>query len=74
MRIGEKYDFHGENFRRLLAFAVPKDATSPNFVEKTFTNSHKTAKFTKVFLPRKFSTIWYFQQSVEKALLCVLLS
>ena len=25
--ICEKYDFRGENFRRLLAFAVPKDAT-----------------------------------------------
>ena len=26
-QIGEKYDFHGENFRGLLAFATPKDAT-----------------------------------------------
>ena len=51
-QIGEKYDFHGENFRRSLAFAVPKDAMPPNFLEKTFANSHKTAK---VFLPRKFS-------------------
>ena len=45
--IGEKYDF-----QRLLAFAAPKDITSPsslNFTEKTFANSHKTAKFTKVF-------------------------
>ena len=49
LRIGEKYDFCGENFRRLLAFAVPKDATPPNFVEKTFANGHKTTKFTKVF-------------------------
>ena len=35
-RIGEKYDFRGENFHRLLAFAVPKDATPPNFVGKNF--------------------------------------
>ena len=45
--IGEKYDF-----QRLLAFAAPKYITSPpslNFTEKTFANSHKTAKFTKVF-------------------------
>ena len=27
LRIGEKYDFHGENVRGLLAFAAPKDAT-----------------------------------------------
>ena len=33
-RIGEKCDFRGENFRRLLAFAAPKDATLPNFAEK----------------------------------------
>ena len=41
-----------ENFRgrKLLRIApVPKDATPPNFAEKTFVNSHKTAKFVKVF-------------------------
>ena len=32
--IDEKYGFHRENFHILLAFAVPKDATPPNFVEK----------------------------------------
>jgi len=26
-QIDEKYNFHGENFRHLLASAVPKDAT-----------------------------------------------
>ena len=41
--IGEKYDFRRENIRGLLAFAAPKDATPPNFVEKTFMNRHKTA-------------------------------
>ena len=46
-RIGEKYDFRGENFHRLLTCATPKDATLPNFTEKTFANSHKTAKFAK---------------------------
>ena len=29
--IGEKYDFRGENFRRLLTFAATKDTTSLNF-------------------------------------------
>ena len=43
-RVLAKYDFHG-----LLTFAVPKDATPPNFTEKTFANSHKTEKFAKVF-------------------------
>ena len=28
---------------------MPKDSTPPNFVEKTFTNSYQTVKFTKVF-------------------------
>ena len=47
LRIGEKYDFCGENFRRL---AVPKDATPSNLTEKTFAYGHKTAKFVKIFL------------------------
>ena len=45
-RIGEKYDFHGEYFRGLLTCAVPK---MPHPQKKTYANSHKTAKFTKVF-------------------------
>ena len=44
VKFGEKDNICGENFCRLLAFAVPKDTTPPNFTEKTFTNSHKTAK------------------------------
>ena len=53
-RIGEKYDFRRENFRGLLACAAPKDATPLNFAEKTFTNSHKTVKFSKVFSLESF--------------------
>ena len=53
-RIGEKYDFHGEDSRRLLACATPKDATPPDFAEKTFVNSHKTVKFAKVFSLESF--------------------
>ena len=45
MQIGEKYNCSGENFRGLLAFAAPKDATPLIFAEKTFANSHKTAKW-----------------------------
>ena len=55
-RIGEKYNFCRENFHGLLAFATPKDATPPNFAEKTFTNSHKTAKFAEVFSLESFHT------------------
>ena len=32
----------------------PKDATPPNFAEKTFVNSHKTSKFTKVLSLKSF--------------------
>ena len=81
-RIGEKYDFRGENFHGLLAFAVPKDATLPNFTEKTVTNSHKTAKIRKSLFPRKFPTSkswdWsqqkYVASQVGDAMLCSLLS
>ena len=38
----------------LLAFAVPKDVTYPNFLEKTFANSHKTTKFAKLFSLESF--------------------
>ena len=48
-QIGEKYNFRIENFHGLLAFAMPKDTMTQNFAEKTFANSHKTMKFTKVF-------------------------
>ena len=47
-------DFRTEIFRRLLVRAVLKDTTSPNFVEKTFMNSHKTKKFAKVFSLQSF--------------------
>ena len=54
VKFGEKDNIRGENFRRLLAFAVPKDTTPPNFTKKTFTDSHKTAKFVKVFSLKSF--------------------
>ena len=45
---------------RLLAFAAPKDATLPNFGEKTFANSHTTVKFVKVFsLKTSRYTVFY---------------
>ena len=59
--IGEKYNFCGENLHGLLNFAMPKDATPPNFTEKTFANSHKTTKFAKVFSLESFQLygIWH---------------
>ena len=53
-QIGEKYNFRGENFHRLLTFPVPKDTMPQNFAEKNFANSHKTTKFVKVFSPESF--------------------
>ena len=57
----KKNIFWGENFHRLLAFAKPKDdATPPNFIEKSFANSHKTVKF-EVFSLESFplyGTCW----------------
>ena len=47
-------NFCGENFRRLLTCATPKDTMPPNFMEKTFTNSHKTLKFPKDFSLESF--------------------
>ena len=35
-------------------FAVPKDASPPNFAEKTFAYSHKTVKFVTVFFLKSF--------------------
>ena len=40
--------------RKLLACAVPKEATPANFTEKTFVNGHKTVKFAKVFTLKSF--------------------
>ena len=53
-----KYDFRVEDFRGLLAFAIPKDVTPPNFAEKTFANSHKTPN------SRKFSPSKVFRYTV----------
>jgi len=51
LQIGKKYDLRGENFHGLFAFAMPKDATAPNFTEIAFAISHKTTKFAlKSFL------------------------
>ena len=60
-RIREKYDFREQNIRVLLPFAAPTDAMSPNFTEKTFTKSHKNAKFTKVFLLESFPLYTYLE-------------
>ena len=51
---GENSDFRRVNFRGLLTCAVPKDGTPPNFAEKTVANSHKSAKFVKVFSLKSF--------------------
>ena len=54
LQIGEKYTFLWRKFHGSLSCVTPKDATSPNFAEKTFMNSHKTTKFAEVS-PSKLS-------------------
>ena len=63
----ENKTFVGENFHRLLP---PKDATPPNFTEKTFTNSHKTTKFVKP------SKVFHWMQDIvgNEATLCFFFS
>ena len=53
-RIGKKYDFCGENFHRLLACAVLKDPTPPNFTEKISWIATKPQNLRK-FFPSKVS-------------------
>ena len=43
-----------KTFADCFSFATAKDATPPNFTEKTFVNSHKTTKFAKVFSLKSF--------------------
>ena len=52
--IGEKYDFRGENFHRLLTFAAPKDATPLNFAEKLSWIATKLWNSQKVFSLKGF--------------------
>ena len=40
--------------KKTFANCSLEDSTPPNFVEKTFTNSYQTAKFTKVFSLKTF--------------------
>ena len=40
----------------------PKVATPPNFAEKTFANSHKIAKFAKVFSLESFPLYGSYQR------------
>ena len=55
-----KYDFGGESFCGLFAGDL-RDAMSPNFAEKTFTNSHKTLKFSQVSSLKSFLLCGSFQ-------------
>ena len=55
-RIGERSDFRGEDFRGLLAFAAPKNATPPNLAYKTC-EWLQNSEIHKSFLLRKFPTV-----------------
>ena len=49
-----KRQFSWRKLSRNACCAAPKDTTPPNFAEKNFVNSHKTAKFAKVFSLESF--------------------
>ena len=49
-------NFQGLTFA-MPTFAMPKDATLPNFTEKTFASIHKTAKFMKAFSLESFPLV-----------------
>ena len=53
-QIGEKYDFCGENFHGLLAFAAPK-VPHPQILQRKLSRiATKTTKFVKVFSLESF--------------------
>ena len=75
-RIAEKCDFREENFGDCSLLLCQKDATLPNFREKTFANSHTTVKFVKVFsLKTSHYTVFYggslIRTHLRPAILCV---
>ena len=52
--ISGKYNFCRENFAD-FSLMLQTDTTPPNFVEKTFTNSHKTSQNPQKFSPSNVS-------------------
>ena len=56
-QIGEKCNFHGENFRRLLAFAVPKDAT-PQILQRKLLRIATKPQNLRNFSPSKVSLLY----------------
>ena len=56
--IGEKYNFRRENFRGLLTFAAPKDATL-QISRRKLSCIAQNHEIRESFLPWKFSAIWY---------------
>ena len=51
---GWKMSFAEKTFAETLPVSPPKDTMPPNFAEKTFTNSYKNTKFSKVFALQSF--------------------
>ena len=58
-RIRRRWEFHRENFHRLLETKHSGCGMPQNFVEKTFADGSRTSKFVKVFSLRKFPAIRY---------------
>ena len=58
-------NFHGQNLCGLLTFAMPKDATPPNFTEKTFTKVFSFESFPLHGMWRKDNNKSYVQSYVK---------
>ena len=54
LRIGEKYDFRGENFRRLLTFAAPK-VPHPQILRRKLSRIATKLRNSRKFSPSKVS-------------------
>ena len=73
LQICEKYDFRGENFRRLPTFAVPKDATSQILGRKLLHIATKPQNLRK-FSPSKVSHYTVYHWLCESQLrVCTIL-
>ena len=65
-RIDEKYNFREENFCRLLAFAVPKDAMPPKFRRENFHEQPQNREICGSLFLRKFPAIRYHGITVSR--------
>ena len=59
-----KIRFSWRKLLRIARFCFAKRCHAPNFAEKTFAYSHKTAKFVKVFSLESFYTVFIMEKKM----------